>query len=332
MRPTRHGSHLPRAFLFLLLLSGVAWSQQQYGNIIGELHVNQGDFPGRVLVDLQLRGAPISTTYTDEQGKFGFSELTTNVYYVIIEDPRYYPVQQEVRFDLSVSSTLIIQINLTRRNVEHPPDSAQKGSNPYIIDTQEYRRHFPRKALKEFDKGVEADHKGKPDEAIVHYQKALDLAPGFYPAHNNLGSDYLAKSQFDAAHGQFEQAIKLNQADADAHLNLANLYLMTRDYPHALASVQEGLRRQPNSALGQFLLGSISERLGKFPEAERALRQALQLDPKMSRVHLELVNLYLAQKKTPEASDELKAFLKDSPDDPLAPKVRQMLLKLSPNP
>jgi tetratricopeptide (TPR) repeat protein len=327
--------HFRLGYLLLLFLScsPLSWAQQQYGSVVGELHVNLGDFPGRVLVELQSRGAPIGSTYTDEQGTFGFSQLTSNVYHLVIRDPRFFPVDQEVSLDLSVSSTARAQINLTRHDTPSQPNTpTQKGSNPYIIDTKEYRRHFPKKAVKEFDKGVEADHKGKPEDAIRHYEKALSLAPGFYPAHNNLGSDYLAKSNFAGAQAQFEEAIKLNQSDDDAHLNLANLYLMTKDYGHALESVQEGLRRQPNSALGQFLLGSINERLGKFPDAERALRQALQIDPQMSRVHLELVNLYLAQKKAPEASTELKAFLKDSPDDPLAARAREMLEKLDANP
>jgi regulator of sirC expression with transglutaminase-like and TPR domain len=68
--------------------------------------------------------------------------------------------------------------------------------------------------------------------------------------------------------------------------------------------------------------------VGKYPEAERALRQALELDPQMSRVHLELVNLYLVQQKNAEATAELRSFLKDCPDDPLAPKVKEVLKKL----
>jgi Tfp pilus assembly protein PilF len=92
--------------------------------------------------------------------------------------------------------------------------------------------------------------------------------------------------------------------------------------------VEEGLRRDPDSAVGQFVLGSIYERTGKFPEAEHALRQALQLDAKMSNVHLELVNLYLAQQKKSEAKAELEVFLKSFPNDPMVPKVREVLAKL----
>src|SRR5262249_12862315 len=150
---------------------------------------------------------------------------------------------------------------------------------------QEYRRHFPKKALKEFDKGVEADERGKRDDALRHYERAIDIAPSFYPAHNNIGSNLLSKSDFPEAERHFKEAIKLNQSDPEAHLNLANLYLTQKHYELALQSVQEGIRRDPNSAFGQFLLGAIHERLGRFVEAERALRAALALSPLMSRAH-----------------------------------------------
>jgi tetratricopeptide (TPR) repeat protein len=268
--------------------------------------------------------------YADDQGKFGFYSLSSNPYHIIINDEHFYPVDRVVLLDLSITAFQMVQINLTPRDPPPPKDTlpAQPGGNRYLVDLEQYRRQFPKKALNEFDKGVKADQQGNRDDAIRHYEKVISLAPDFYPAYNNLGSDYLAKSNFDAARVQFERAIKLNQSDSEAHLNLGNLLLMTRDYDGALSNVQEGLKRQPSSPFGHFLLGSIYERMGKLPDAERALRQALELDPKMSRVRLELVNLYLAQQKKSEASEELRAFLKDSPDDPFAPKARELLVRL----
>lgn len=330
MKPGPRTVVLSRLALLVLIASLSLWAQQ-VGNITGELHVIRTDLPGSpIMVELQLRGATIASAYADDQGKFGFYSLTSNPYHIVINDERFYPVDHTVMLDLSVTAFQMVQIILTPREATAPKDtlSAQQGGNRYLVDLEQYRRQFPKKAVNEFDKGVKADQQGKRDDAIRHYEKAIGLAPGFYPAHNNLGSDYLAKSDIKAAQGQFEQAIKLNQSDSEAHLNLANLLLMTKDYEGALNNVQEGLKRQPNSPLGHFLLGSICERTGKFLEAERALRQALDLDPSMSRVRLELVNLYLAEQKKAEASAELRAFLKDSPEDPLARKAKELLDRL----
>lgn len=327
LNSSRHATLLT---CFLLLVCAASLWGQTMGEVVGELHVARGDFPGRVLVELQLHGSPIASQYTDEQGKFVFVDLTDNVYHLVIHDERFYPVDERVILDLSVISTKRVMVSLNPRQAaaNHDTRQAQKGSNPYIIDTEEYRRKFPKKAVKEFDKGLQADSEGKADDAIRHYEKALSLAPDFYPAHNNLGSDYLSKSDFPSAQAQFEQASKLNKSDPQAHLNLANLYLAMKRYGDALTNVQEALRRAPNSALGKFLLGTIDARLQKLPEAERALREALEINPAMARVHLELVNLYLTEKEKPKAITELKAFLDGAPNDPLAPKAKQILQQL----
>jgi len=312
---------------FLLFSSASLWAQ---GQIIGEVHVNGGDFPGPVLVELQLHGSPINSVYTDEQGKFGFGPLGTNEYHVLIRDERFYPVDERALLDVAISATLMVQIHLAPRSSgkKDAPVDRTAGSNPNLVDAQDYHRNVPKVAVKEFDKGVKADKKGKPDDALRHYQKALAIAPDFYPAYNNLGSLYLRKADFAAARAQFEKAIQLNQSDAEARLNLANVLLMIHNYDGALQNVQEGLRRAPQSAFGYFLLGSIDKQIGKLPEAEHALRQALALDPQMSRIRLELVNIYLIQEKKIEAREELRGFLKDSPNDPLVPQAKAVLAKL----
>lgn len=326
---------LPKPCLFVLAFLVVfpvcLWAQ---GQIIGEVHVNQGELPGPVLVELQFRGAPVTSVYTDTQGKFGFGPLDSNMYHVVIRDERFYPLDEQAFLDVSISATLMVQIHLTIKppDKKSAPENRSPGSNPNLVDAKDYRRNVPKGALKEFDKGVDADRKGDQKGAIRHYQKSLTIAPDFYPAHNNLGSLYLRTSNLPAAQQQFEEAIKLNGSDAEARLNLGNVFLMTRNYEAALDNVQEGLRRSPQSPFGYFLLGSIYKQTGKLPEAEHALREALAQDPSMSRVRLELVNIYLTQGKKTNASQELRAFLEQAPQDPLAPKARDLLKKLEAKP
>src|SRR5437588_2976444 len=158
-------------FSFLLIAAGSLWAQQ-LGNIVGEAHVARGDFPGRVLVELQLHGAPIASQYTDEQGKFAFTSLANNLYYIIIRDERFYPVDQRAILDLSITAVTMVQINLTpRQAIQDDSLQSQKGSNPYIVDTEKYRWHFSKEALKEFDKGLRSDREGKREDTIRHYER-----------------------------------------------------------------------------------------------------------------------------------------------------------------
>jgi regulator of sirC expression with transglutaminase-like and TPR domain len=76
------------------------------------------------------------------------------------------------------------------------------------------------------------------------------------------------------------------------------------------------------------LQGSLYSRTSRPELAESSLHSALQLDPKMSEAYLQLVNLYLQQKREPEAIDELKVYLKAFPASPFSPRARDLLKRL----
>src|SRR5450432_2185025 len=198
--------------------------QNQLGKIIGNVRVVRGDFPAHpVLISLEMRGSPVGSAYCDDQGRFGFYNLIANEYQVSIDDDAYEPASATTNLNPDTSSTNFVEFTLVPRSSgkKDPLPGRVKGSNPYMIDPAEYAQHFPKKTLKEFDKGVEAEHDGKTDAAIQHYEKALNYSPDFYPAHNNLGNAYLGRQNFEAAQTQYEAVLKVNQNDAQAHFNLA---------------------------------------------------------------------------------------------------------------
>ncbi|PYX09772.1 MAG: hypothetical protein DMG88_04760 [Acidobacteria bacterium] len=329
--PPQLGRNLILASVVFLLISvSTLRAQVGVGNIIGELHLSRGDFPGRVFIELQLRGATLASGYSDDEGKFGFYGLGSNPYHVVIHDERFYPVDKLVELNTSISATSMAQISLTPREParNEPLVNREQGSNPHLSDSAEYRRRFSKNAVKEFDRGVESDRKGNHEDAIRHYEKAVTFAPDFYPAHNNLGSVYLSKSEFAAAQREFEEVIRLNQSDAAGYFNLSNVCTLMGQMPEAERYLGEGMRRQPDSALGHFVLGSLDIHLGKLPEAENALRQAIQLDPAMSEPRLQLVNLLLRQGRKADAIAQLRDFVGAFPASPHYTHARQLLQQL----
>jgi len=321
-------------FASLTIPQQLSAQQNQLGKIIGTVRVLRGDFPAHpVLVSLEMRGSPVGSAYCNDQGRFGFYALIANSYRVSVDDDAYEPASETTDLNPDSSTTNIVQLTLVPRpNAKKDPLPGRvEGSNPYLIDPADYNRRFPKKTRKEFDKGVEADHQGKTDDAIQHYEKALSYSPDFYPAHNNLGSAYLGRKNFEAAQAQFEAALKGNQNDAQLYFNLANVFLLTQRYPAAEREIEDGLRRQQDSAFGHFLQGRLYSLTGQPELAEKSLQSALQLDPKMSQVYLQLVNLYLQQRRAPEAISQLEAYLKAFPDSPFSPKARELLKRLQGN-
>ena len=329
------GSRLPvwSVLLVSLVLTSQVRAQQAntLGKIIGIIRVSRGDFPANpVLVRLEMRGSPINSAYADGQGRFGFYGLIANEYTITVNDDAYEPFTETINVNPDTAPMNFAQVTLVpRANAKKDPLPGRvEGSNPYLIDPADYNGQFPKKTRKEFDKGVEADHQGKTNDAIQHYEKALSYSPNYYPAHNNLGSAYLGRQKFDEAQAQFEAALKANQNDVEAYFNLANVLVLKQHYQEAQREIDEGLKRRPDSAFGKFIQGSVYNRTGRPDLAEKSLQGAVQLDPKMLQAYLQLVNLYLQQKRTPEAIGELETYLKAFPDSPFSPKARDLLKRL----
>ena len=319
--------------LLLLALPRTGDAQETLGSIIGHVRVTRGDAPPqRVLVELQFRGSTIQSVYTDTQGTYGFHNLNPNPYYVVIDDDHYQPVRREAEIlPVQLAPIVFVDITLVARpqaNNEQKVPAKSAGANPNITDVREYTSRFPKPAVKEYEKGTKADEAGKKNDAIRHYQKAIEIAPDFYQAHNNLGSDYLSQSDFADARKEFEQAIAENQSDAAGYFNLSNACMLMNNLPEAQKNLDEGIRREPESAIGQFLLGSLDLKTGRLPEAENALRQSIRFNPVMVQPRLQLVNLLLQQGKNDDAIQQLHEFLKTFPDNSFSPQARKVLEKL----
>jgi tetratricopeptide (TPR) repeat protein len=331
MRSTPRILFLPVLFFVLVSPQHLYPQATQLAKIIGNVRVTRGDFPShQVLVSLEMRGSEITSAYSDPSGRIGFYALPANEYKVMVNDDAFEPFSETINVDPSISTVYFVQITLNPRanSKKDAIGTRVGGSNPYLVDPAEYYRNFPKKTLKEYDKGMESDKKGDRDAAVQHYLKALEYSPDFYPAHNNLGTDYLSQQNFSGAQEQFEAALKSNQNDGQAYFNLANVFLLTRQYDDAERQITEGLKRRPDSAFGKFLQGSVYTRTGRTELAEKSLQNALLLDPKMSQAYLQLVNLYLLEKRPADAATQLETYLKEFPDSPFSPKARDLLKRL----
>jgi len=312
-----------------ICIAPAAAQQSSTATIAGSLKVNGGLPNERIEVKLEARFVVVGVTYADMNGKFSFVDLPPNLYHVVVNHESYYPARVDAVISSVSAQNIVVSVDLrTKPKPGVAVESGPSGGNPNMVDKEALSRSFPKEAVKSFEKGIRLTNKGKLDEAIEKFAHAVQIAPAFYQARNNLGSALLAKGDFSGAQREFEEVIRIQQADAAAYFNLGNVYLLTNRGNECYQALQQGLRREPNSAKGQFLLGSLLARTGRYQEAEKQLEQVLQLDPTMSQVHLELANLYIRQQNQPMAVMELTTFLTRFPQDPLAPKAKEVLTRL----
>jgi len=110
-----------------VLVASLLWSSelrgQDLGNISGQIRLPGGGFPSeRILVTLQGRGAIINSSYCDNEGRFGFSGLVANPYYVVIETEGYQPVglndprRIEETITAEAPSVILLDVVMPERN------------------------------------------------------------------------------------------------------------------------------------------------------------------------------------------------------------------------
>src|SRR5258708_14971214 len=172
----------------------------------------------------------MDSCYADFSCTFRFPSRAPNRDFIFINDHRYEPLRLQFVIDPTQQNPIVyLELTLVPKKKDNSDTSASptaKGGNPNMIDVHEYLQNFPKPAVKEFEKGVKADAAGKRDDAIRHYLKAGAIAPNFYVAHDNLGSEYLSKSDFVGARKEFSRVIELNQRDAAAYFNLSNVCML----------------------------------------------------------------------------------------------------------
>jgi len=118
------------------------------------------------------------------------------------------------------------------------------------------------------------------DSAIYHYNRALELYPGYEEVYEQLGLAYYHRGMDSAAFVNVEKALELNPNRSTAYNSLGTLYFEKRkDYNRALELYLEAVRRNPNYIDGWRNVGAAYGTLGQFPKAIEAFQQVLRLDP-----------------------------------------------------
>ena len=130
------------------------------------------------------------------------------------------------------------------------------------------------------------------DEAIVHYQKALQINPDYAEAHNNLGNALRQMGRMDEAIAHYQRALQIKPDNAEVQNNLAWVLATCPQ-----ASLRNGnkaveLAQRANQLTGDgnpVVLGTLAAayaEAGRFPEAVETAQRALQLAETQSNTAL----------------------------------------------
>lgn len=251
-------------------------------------------------------------------GSFKFRKLLQGAYVLIVAVPG----QGEMRQTIEIGPTLADRNGIVREVIKFTPVSSP--DQPEVI--QKSQLAIPKKAREELQRSLEAMGKNDVERAKVHLSTALDLAPHYAAAWNQLGVIAYQTGDFPAAEKHFRRALDEDPGAYWALVNLGGALLAVGKDSESLEINQRAVKRAPDDALAQSQLGKSYFRLGDYEKAETHLRQAKALDPRhFSSPQLELADLYYIQSRHEERTRELEEYLRYHPDGPFAERVRTLL-------
>ncbi len=173
-------------------------------------------------------------------------------------------------------------------------------------------------------------NKNQVDLAITHFKQAIQLKPGYAPAHNNLGSAYLRKKEWDQAIEIFE-AVSKDLLYATPHYPLTNLgyaYYNKRDYRQAETYYQKALDIEPRYINAMLGLGRTYIAALKVREAATVLETARKFYPTSAEVYFELATAYKIAGQYRQAVWAYGKVVEIQSDGPLAAQARDEMKHL----
>jgi tetratricopeptide (TPR) repeat protein len=133
--------------------------------------------------------------------------------------------------------------------------------------------------------------KGRLDEAIVHFQKALEIRPDYPDANNNLGYALWSKGRGVEAIALFRTVLRVRPNYAKARNNLAISLAESGKAEEAIEQFKEALRIDGNYAEAHRNFGILLLQLGRSNEGIAHLSEALRLQPDDSELRAQLREL-----------------------------------------
>jgi len=158
--------------------------------------------------------------------------------------------------------------------------------------------------------------KGRVDEAIAHYQEALQINPTFADAHYNLGVALGRKGRVEEAIAQHQMALEISPDYADAHYNLGNNFSRLGRMDEAISQYQMALQIKPDDAAALVNLGNSFFQLGRTDQAISQYQKALQIKPDDAEARKNLGLALLKKGSVGEAITHFQKALQTGPDNP----------------
>ncbi|HEX4639610.1 MAG TPA: tetratricopeptide repeat protein [Chthoniobacterales bacterium] len=192
---------------------------------------------------------------------------------------------------------------------------AERGRlNEAITDFRKALSLWPNQSKDHNNLGKALVETGRLDEAMDEFQAAEKISPDDPDTENNIGAAYLKNGRIDNAIEHLLKAVRKGGPHPDAYINLGNAYLRKRDFDKAIAAYSESLALPIDHAEAHYSIANAFRQKGNVDDAILHYRLALQLRANYGDAHNNLGNALRQKGQIEEAIREYELALQIQSD------------------
>jgi tetratricopeptide (TPR) repeat protein len=277
----------------------------------------------RASVSLSAVKSPFATAVlSDEAGRFTFKTLAAGAYTVAV----YIPSRGEARVTVEVGpgtadSQGRVVLALSFRDSDFQIETPRRRNS---VSAGELA--IPQKALREYSEALKDLRQPNTGSARQRLERAVEMAPQFAAAWNELGTMAYKEHRLARAEECFRAALEADPEAFEPLVNLGGVLLTLGKYDEAIDRNVHAVLARPNDALANAQLGMTYFALNRYDLARKYLEEARRLDPAhFSDPQLFLAEIDLRQGDRRAAAADLQDFLDHHPDYPQAAKIRERI-------
>ncbi|MGA1994307.1 MAG: tetratricopeptide repeat protein [Bryobacteraceae bacterium] len=182
---------------------------------------------------------------------------------------------------------------------------------------------IPDKAMRDYADARKALSRHDGEAAARSLEHAVELAPGFADAWNELGTIAYQTRRYGRAAECFRRALAADPGAYEPLVNLGGVLIGLHELEEALDDNLRAVLTRPNDPLANSQLGRTYFEVGNYDLALKYLTRTVSLDPAhFSTPQLVMAEIHLRRHDRRAAADDLENFLKYHPDWPRAAKMR----------
>jgi protein O-GlcNAc transferase len=137
----------------------------------------------------------------------------------------------------------------------------------------------------QFGYGTALHFANRSEDALGPFEKAIALHPNFVAALNNRGLALAKLKRFTEALASYDKALAIQPSFGEAHNNRGNALKALMRFDDALASFDNAIAARPDSAEAHCNRGNVLVRLERFDDALASFDRAIAVRPQFAEAH-----------------------------------------------